>query len=80
MTAARQCESDHPFAPKRRRRRTSIPHHFYFHHTIHRVSMERDLRHDVAGRGLNILACIVLFVAVLGLVLFGLFVMSGFSG
>ena len=39
--------------------------------------MERDLRHDVAGRGLNILACIVLFVAVLGLVLFGLFVMSG---
>jgi len=77
MTTARLSKADHTFAPKRRRRRTSIPHHFYFHRTIHRVSMERNLQNEVAGRGLKILAYSVLFAVGLGLLLFSLYVVLG---
>jgi hypothetical protein len=41
----------------------------YSHNTIHRVSMERDLRHDVAGCWLDLFACGVLFIVAFGLLL-----------
>jgi hypothetical protein len=65
-------------ASKRKRRRRYASSQFLrLHRSLHRVSMDRDLRHEAAGQALNRLSGVAVIIA--GVVLF-LFVLYGLTG
>ena len=62
---------------RKRRRRSASSHLLRLHRTLHRVSMDRDMRHEAAGKALKQLSGVA--VILVGLLLFFL-VLYGLTG
>lgn len=67
------------FVKTRRRRKPGTSHPLRMHHSLHRVSWDRDMRHEAAGRALRMLFGVAAMAVGLVVVLVVLYVLIGGS-